>query len=245
MSYLLDALKKLEEQRPDAQKSDLLVVQGRPRLERKRRTVWPYILSAALLVNAGVAVWLLGPWRTGSSAVPRPKTAAPSLNSSPAVAVHPTEDVLVPLSATRDGVPADVRDQKPAPKPTSAPARQFETSDPSNGTPKKDLPASPGRNQSHHVVGTVPSTKPPPRITPPEVHNATVTPSTSEKIDLSGLRLSLHSYSPDRKSRLVRIDERTMREGDTLATGVVVEEITPDGVILNNKGSRTNIKVQN
>jgi hypothetical protein len=50
------------------------------------------------------------------------------------------------------------------------------------------------------------------------------------------MKLSVHSYDADRSARLVRINDRTLTEGQFLTPEIKVEEITPDGVILNHQG---------
>ncbi len=57
------------------------------------------------------------------------------------------------------------------------------------------------------------------------------------------LKVSLHSYSQDPRSRLVRINDTTVREGETLSSGTRVEEITPDGVIMSRDGYRFRLGV--
>jgi general secretion pathway protein B len=52
------------------------------------------------------------------------------------------------------------------------------------------------------------------------------------------LRLELHVYSNRPAERFAFINSRKYREGDTLAEGPQLEEITPEGVVLNQRGSR-------
>jgi general secretion pathway protein B len=52
------------------------------------------------------------------------------------------------------------------------------------------------------------------------------------------LHLDLHVYASQPQQRFVFVNSRKYGEGDTLAEGPVVEEITPDGAILNFRGSR-------
>jgi general secretion pathway protein B len=52
------------------------------------------------------------------------------------------------------------------------------------------------------------------------------------------LHLDLHVYATQSQQRFIFVNSRRYREGDTLAEGPVVEEITPDGAVLNFRGSR-------
>lgn len=55
---------------------------------------------------------------------------------------------------------------------------------------------------------------------------------------LPALHLDLHVYASQPQQRFVFVNSRKYREGDTLAEGPVVEQITADGAVLNFRGSR-------
>jgi general secretion pathway protein B len=65
---------------------------------------------------------------------------------------------------------------------------------------------------------------------------------TADEVAAAGgvpaLNLDLHVYSTTPAERMVFINSRKYREGDTLQEGPVVRQITPDGVILEFRGSR-------
>ena len=52
------------------------------------------------------------------------------------------------------------------------------------------------------------------------------------------MTVSVHSYSRVPKDRLVGINDRLLHEGDAVAPGLVLERITPDGMIFSYKGTR-------
>jgi general secretion pathway protein B len=52
------------------------------------------------------------------------------------------------------------------------------------------------------------------------------------------MRLELHVWSTKPQERFVFVNGRRYREGETTAEGAAVEEITPDGVIMNSGGNR-------
>jgi len=56
--------------------------------------------------------------------------------------------------------------------------------------------------------------------------------------DIPKLSILFHLYSGNPKDRLVGINNRTLREGDSVEPGLVLEQIIPDGMILNYKGYR-------
>ena len=56
--------------------------------------------------------------------------------------------------------------------------------------------------------------------------------------ELPQLKFTVHAYAVKPASRILGIDNRILREGDTVAPGLKLEEITPDGMILSYKGYR-------
>ena len=55
--------------------------------------------------------------------------------------------------------------------------------------------------------------------------------------ELPALSISVHAYSAKPADRLVGINNRMLHEGDEVAPGLKLEQITPDGMILNYKGT--------
>ena len=62
MSYIFEALKKLEQKRERERVSRLLMVTGETGEEHKQWPFWPFsVLAALLLLNAGVLLWWVRP----------------------------------------------------------------------------------------------------------------------------------------------------------------------------------------
>ncbi len=60
---------------------------------------------------------------------------------------------------------------------------------------------------------------------------------------LPPMTYSFHVYASDPQRRTIIINNRTLREGQQVSDGVLLEEITPDGVILATGGYRVQIPV--
>ena len=56
--------------------------------------------------------------------------------------------------------------------------------------------------------------------------------------EIPQVAIAVHAYSDVPERRLIGIDDRVLREGETVAPGLVLERITPDGVILRYKDYR-------
>jgi general secretion pathway protein B len=52
------------------------------------------------------------------------------------------------------------------------------------------------------------------------------------------LRIGVHVYATQPRSRLVMIDGRPLHEGDELAEGLILDEITQAGVVLRHRTVR-------
>ena len=57
-------------------------------------------------------------------------------------------------------------------------------------------------------------------------------------------KLSLHAYDRNAAARFVFLNGQRAREGETLANGLRVEEIRPDGTVLSFRGSRFLVPIQ-
>jgi hypothetical protein len=64
MSYILEALKKIDQKREEKAQTKSLTFLEAPGPGSKQRPRWVYPVIAALLLNAGIMVWWIGPWRS-------------------------------------------------------------------------------------------------------------------------------------------------------------------------------------
>ena len=166
MSYILDALRKLEQNRQHEESLTFLTFQGQAPRKRKRHRLWPYLLVVALMLNAGVIFWWIGPWQSPEK---KSMTAEP-----PAVReVKPATPTSVPAPVA-DGVqsrasaektivaPKEVKEQPRSTKrdiiatagsagQQSAAPKQAPFAEKASMPFKKPSPAPPVRRESHAV----------------------------------------------------------------------------------------------
>jgi general secretion pathway protein B len=217
VSYILEALKKLEQKRRREEGTHLLSDQQPAARPRKRRPLWLYLLSLALLLNAGLLLWWLRPWQQ-----PQHGRSAQS---------HETirEDFRPDASPARE----DRRDGE-----TASPA------------PSPGISKPPAREHGAHVT-------PPPAAAqdaephsprPQQLPKRTATPGQrtvginelppSLRMTLPDLKISGHFFDSGPSSRVVIIGGRTLHEGQMVAPGLKLEQITRDGVVFSYQGYR-------
>ena len=195
MSYIFEALKKLEQKRDRT--SRLLLVTGAAAPERKRRPSWSFSVLALLLsLNAGILFW----WARS-----RP---TPVITQAPAATTQPADTNEAPQPARRPPAPS---------------------ADPS---------------QAEQPPQTQPEALPKPR---PVERKATVADladlPAAIKEGLPPLKMSAHYYTAEAEARFTRINDLTLREGQSLPPGVKLEAITPDGVLLSYQGYRFQLRM--
>jgi len=241
MSFILDALKKSESDRQRQNGPALFEVKVAS--PRTRLPLWAIAIAALLVVNLGIAMWMLlrHPARAAADAAPPAASAAlstpppavpqaappatasapPPATSAPATAAAPAASPAPPAAATQvAAVPAGAVAGTAAGTPGSAAPE----SNPEDYTPAEE-PAATGlgnRVRRSTASGV------------PLYQDAAATPGTQ----IPQLRLDLHVFAARPQDRFVMINMRKLREGDSLPQGVHVESITPDGAVLSYNGSR-------
>jgi general secretion pathway protein B len=262
MSYILDALKKLEQKRERDEMPRLLTFSLDGEEARKRRLVWPYIVTAVLFLNALVMIWWIngreaekGPAavdhaaglvkETGQSAPARPAVAAgagPSAahgvtagDAAPTIP-HPAAGQPEAREAQGAAQPGAAQTVGPAGKEAltegaarggaAAVTRPAQPGTPSLSRPRaaesESPPARPdGREKNRKASGRVLEIG----ELPPAVRGA-----------VPEFRISGHAYSPDPQTRVVRINEKILQEGQELAPGLLLNEIVPGGAIFTFQG---------
>lgn len=204
MSYILDALKKSEQQRAGNQPAAAAVhvpLSPAPARSALLPVGWGLMILVGLLLlvgwwlaSPGVPVNPMAEQPLTQPAVPEPVTMAPA----PIMTTTRLPETLVPVSVT----PAEV---------TAAPA------------PAASVAAVPQPPEPQAETGV------------PRVQTRRLPPLESLR-RIPALMINSHIYSPLADKRSVTINNRAWREGEPLAEGIVLQEITPQGIVLDVDG---------
>lgn len=266
MSFILDALKKSENERQrqvGPSLADVRVVR-----RNSERPWWVVAVAALLVVNLGVLLFVL--IRDGNA-----KPAEPTRQVAPPAQAAPQQTYSAPPPAQ----PAPRQSYNAAPGYNGQPAQQQYQSNTMPADPSVRSLADeargheeqyPDNSMNQHLAGagTVPAGPPmvrqiqPPSVAPlpsravfeaqtaanapPSGGGALVgneTLPTADDLSSSGtnlpeLHLDIHVTSQNPGERFVFVNMRKYLEGETLKEGPTVERITAEGVILNQRGLR-------
>jgi general secretion pathway protein B len=208
MSFILDALRKSDNERREQATPALAAAPQAVAIQK--RSIWLPILAVVLMVNALVFGTI---FLTRDEPTPVAATALPSVEPE----VRSLRKEILVDSATG--------------KPTNTPAEKMTSSEPaitpvpaaSGSTDGKVAAPEPALASSKTIQEGLPS------LGQLQAAGLVSTPN---------LRVDMHVYSGDATKRFVFINMTKYREGDRLPEGPTIEEITPEGIIMDQQGNR-------
>jgi general secretion pathway protein B len=225
MSFILDALKKSENERQ--RQSGPALFEVKVATPRPGLPAWAIALGVLLVVNISVVIWLVlrkpaqGPVSQHAAAVPA-ATLAPAPAVAAPLAAAPTPAPAPPAQSTQPPEPAS--DETTQPDESAADTRDSETLNAEDYEPAVSASSRPPAETGGVTRGTVEGF--------PTYEQLAASSSVPE------VKLDMHVYAAKPQDRFVFINMQRLREGDSLPNGVRVEQITPDGVVLSHRGSR-------
>ena len=234
MSYILDALRKSDQQRRRGAAPTLLMGQAMA-VAPKRPAFLSYGMLVAVLIGAGVVIGWLRPWQpeqadpSGAALIaakplvsaPRQPASAPSemapqpkpeLQVQDAKPLAQASPVLVPTKPQRPARAKPKTDGAPLEADAAMPGK---AEAPAPGQPDGSAAADAARLQTVNSMAELP---------------------LSVQQELPAMTISVHAYSGNPRNRLVGINNRILREGEYVVPGLKLEQITPDGMIFGYKG---------
>ena len=245
MSFILDALKKSENERQRQIGPSLADIPMRR--TREDRPWWAFAVAALLLVNLIVLLVVLlrdkpaaAPTDVSAPVAqvqqPAPPSSTPgSVAPSSSIAAQPApnrSNPAVQSLADAAGTDADAMSEELPYDPSIASAAMVPEGPPVvrsiNGpmvAPNADQPAFDARDRSG--ANTSQDAMLP-------THGGLLASGTR----LPDMRLDIHVFSPAPRDRFIFVNMRKYVEGQTITEGPMLERITPDGAIFNSNGTR-------
>ncbi len=246
MSYILEALKKAEQKREQEQVQPFVGFGSTSAAAQKKRRWWPYVLTGALALNAGIMVWSTGLWQDDDRTPATEREASTPAPSAPAAAKTLPRAVVIPAPAQHGPVRAREEERQIS---RALPGRQAQVAGNSTSpiarqdAPQAVLPVpakTPAENIPPKEMAPVPERRPP----KDRVFALSELPGAI-KSGLPQFKISGHAYAPEPQMRVVRINEKILQEGQDLSPGMKIEEIVPSGVIMTYQGYRFRVPVAN
>ena len=210
MSFILDALRKSENSR--LRQDHPAIFASRAAAARSRLPIWALVLVALLAMNLLLVAYVL--WRDREAPMP-----AASLQTEAPVATTPVATKTVDTTTAA----ATTAASPPAPGPGSMSATERATAPRRTGASASASVS----NAAGPVVtgGASPRTERSPR-------SATRDDLLARGTNVPPAELNMHVYDADPRARFVLLNGQRLREGDASLEGLMVERITPEGVIL-------------
>jgi general secretion pathway protein B len=259
MSYILDALRKSDQQRRRGAVPRLPAAPATITV-LERPTFLSYGLLGIFLLEIIIAIIWLHPWRSQSPESQTDNLAIHQPSPSPSPSRRPPLPELGETSADALALlPESPQQQRSSAGPISpayaAPVPEHQHS--ASATPEVNNNPINRTNLTTSIVAnpaTANNVRPAtnaderPAVDGQEPNVMDVMAKagrpSSLQATLPPMAIAVHAYSNRPQDRLVSINERVLREGDYLAPDLKLEQITPDGMIFNYRGNRVQRSAQ-
>jgi general secretion pathway protein B len=243
MSFILDALKKSENERQRQVGPSLADVQVRQ--HRNDKPWWVVAVAALLVLNLGVLLVVL--MRDGDAKSSAPQTAPADSPSHAAAAAPEGTQAPLPASASRmpRGNPPVAASTSPAVHSLADEAGGYEPGVVAEADPQLSSAATvpegpPMVRPIEAPAGAPAAVQPQPQAQPAQDQEMLPTSAAlmANGTALPDMHLDIHVYAPKPADRFVFVNMRKYTEGQALKEGPTLERITPDGAVLNQHGLR-------
>lgn len=217
MSYILDALKKSEQERGQGKIPDVQTIHSSSLAYRQeKKSWWPYVLIAAIALNLAAIIYFN---------IDRIKSGDKAENTTETI-INTATEVITTAPVTEPSLPVTTEATiKTATRPEAA-----------ANTRQSTLDQTQARKHGKPVSGPLPAetveTTSPVAETQPasEIADYNDLPESFRE-QLPAIRITAHVFSSNPQQRSVVINNNFMEEGEYVLDGMVLYEITKTGVI--------------
>jgi general secretion pathway protein B len=230
MSFILDALKKSENERQRQVGPSLADVQVKER--RNDKPWWAVAVAALLVLNLGVLLVVLT--RDGDEKPSGTQPAREAAPTSAPVTAAANQGTQTPLPASASRMPRGNPSVNSLADEVGGEAGFVDT-DPQLSA-AANVPEGPPLVRPIEAPAVAPSTVP--QAQPEEEVLPTLTDVAAGGTVLPEMHLDIHVYSVAPSDRFIFVNMRKYTEGQALKEGPTLERITPDGAVLNHRGLR-------
>jgi general secretion pathway protein B len=242
VSYILEALKKSDQQRQRGATPTLATAQPSAPPPRQSRLVFNSVL-AVVLIAAGVAIGWWRPWQTHPVSEPARVTEAAT---SPQATTIPALPAAMPEAPTQTA-PQMPQQASPVTVTPGMPTTQ-ERSASLDQAPAMNVPppvAAPPAIAEAPKQPAMPVPEPPSVQSPPPANTAGASaiveqdqlPSSIQR-QIPDMNIAFLAYSANPKDSRAMINGEMMQPGDSIRPGLTLDKINPDGIVLSYKGYR-------
>lgn len=238
MSYILDALKKSEQERGHGNVPDVQTVHSSSLNYRNdKKAFWPYILIFAVMLNLlAIGYFIINKENPAEMPQPVPESANRTQASTGDTASTVAQDrAATPITIVDEGI--QLQDDKPSPVSTQATAGES-----AREAAQETEPAT----KETPVARKMLTKKPEPPATPAydseDIIDFHELPE-SIKQQIPTITISAHVYSSNPLQRSIVINNNFMEEGEYILDDLVLHEITRDGAVFNYRGTLFNYGV--
>ena len=243
MSYILEALKKSEQERGHGDIPDVQTIHSSSLNYRNdKKSYWPYLLTAAVIINILLLVYFIFDKEEASQQQVKTQqnNVLPDTKStSDSTPVFDTSSDIRPVFAV-DNIQQPVIISPPSSNAANEPDKQA-----TNTIKKPAVTTKAGKNRpktkskaatTENIIAV--------KSTADEKisdYSATVLDfhelPDSIKQQLPAITISVHIYSSEPSQRSIVINNKFMEEGDAVIDDLILLEITTDGAIFNKNGT--------
>jgi general secretion pathway protein B len=225
MSYILEALKKADQERGIGAVPNL-ATPHEVKHPQSRSYRWPWVVVLLLIVNVVLIVMLLR-----DRDVEVPGTAQAPLERGPSLTDEKSVQPIQPGSEVSIGK-AQAPEKSALPQSGQVSSAGQLVLLPEPAKPQTPSPSLPAEEEIEEQAEALVAAQDISQLQswyelPQEFRN---------RLDLP--RLDLHAYSEDPRNRFILVNLKKYREGERLESGMVLEEILPDGMVMSYRGER-------
>jgi len=237
MSYILDALKKSEQERGHGSIPSVQTVHSSSLNYGNKKTYWPYILIAAVFLNLAAILYFVFDKDKPAENIAAIETATAVSNTGLSASADKMQTAITATPYKQPAGTTSIPHVTPADKVNSAPA----TSRPLTGNQVTVIPDTDSKsmnNASQYNAQAERNTS----VDNTEVIEFDELPA-SIKQQLPAIIISAHVYSSNPLQRSIVINNNFMEEGEYFLDGMVLQEITADGAIFHYKDIKFHLGV--